>query len=88
MKAFEGEPLKLSAFGADRSFERYLSNHQGNRHTEFAVLKEDTPPQSQDHFAVVDRLLARAKHDVPSEAFVAGMQRLCKKYIPDIDSVT
>jgi len=88
-ESFEEDPLTLSAFGSDRSFERYLSNIHKDKHTDLVLLKEDSPANRVDHFAAIDRLLARAKGELPDEEFDTGMQKLGRKYLKDtMDSVS
>lgn len=56
---------------------------------DLVLLKEDSPGTRLDHFAVVDRLLTRAKSDLPDAEFSAGMQKLGRKYLKDVvDSVS
>lgn len=88
VEAFVTQLMMLVTFGSERSFERYLSNIPKERHTILALLKEGPSEATLDHFAIIDRLLTRARDDMPPEDFAAGMRKLGQKYFPSVDTVS
>ncbi len=66
---------------------KYFSNEKGTRQDLLEHYEEASRPiPPPDYFASIDALLAAAKRSLPSSAFLSGVDRLSKKYRPDMTS--
>lgn len=81
-------PLSLLAFMQSQTLKRYLSDIPDKRHRSLNTLTpEEVGKTKVDHFVVIDRMLARAKKDLPDKDFQTGFTALGHKYgPPDMDS--